>query len=125
MKHDIVGHDRIVTQLKRSIECRSLHSSLLFSGAEGVGKKLVARKLAQTLLCLAPQAPFGGCGCCNSCTVFVSGNHPDFLEVSTVDKDQWKVERIREHLSGFQLKPYLQHGRVVIFDDAHALSIAA
>lgn len=55
----------------------------LFSGLSGVGKKTFARRLAQSLLCLAPkQAALGYDGTCSSCGLFAAENarHPDFLE---------------------------------------------
>ncbi len=49
----------------------------------GVGKKTFARRLAQSLLCLAPkQGVLGYDGTCSSCALFrgESARHPDFLE---------------------------------------------
>ena len=62
----------------------SLAHAYLFSGPPGVGKKTFARRLAQSLLCEAPNdGVLGYDGTCASCLMFASGEnarHPDFLE---------------------------------------------
>lgn len=121
----IIGHQKIQAQLLRSFGSDNLHSTLLFTGPEGIGKKRVALELAKTILCSGTEKRLGGCGKCQSCTVFISKNHPDFIAADLYDKEHWKVEDIRKLLGEFNVKPYMQQGRVVIFDNAHALSIAA
>ncbi|MBV9700968.1 MAG: hypothetical protein JO078_12740 [Candidatus Eremiobacteraeota bacterium] len=54
-----------------------------FTGPAGVGKKTFARRLAQSLLCLAPKdGVLGYDGDCSSCALFAREHtrHPDFLE---------------------------------------------
>jgi DNA polymerase-3 subunit delta' len=60
-----------------------LAHAYLFSGPAGVGKKTFARRLAQSLLCLAPKkGVLGYDGTCASCALFnaVNARHPDFIE---------------------------------------------
>ncbi len=60
-----------------------LAHAYLFSGPAGVGKKTFARRLAQSLLCLAPKSGvLGYDGTCASCALFnaVNARHPDFTE---------------------------------------------
>jgi len=62
---------------------QSLAHAYLFSGPAGVGKKTFARRLAQSLLCLAPkEGVLGYDGTCSSCALFrgAGAHHPDFLE---------------------------------------------
>ena len=53
---EVVGHARPLGLLSRSIARGSLPPSLLFTGPEGVGKRLVARAVAEALNCVSPSA---------------------------------------------------------------------
>jgi DNA polymerase III subunit delta' len=66
-----------------SLKPEELAHAYLFTGPLGVGKKTFVRRLAQSLLCLAPkQNVVGYDGTCSSCMLFrgESARHPDFLE---------------------------------------------
>lgn len=66
-----------------ALTLQGLAHAYLFAGPPGVGKKTFARRLAQSLLCLAPKdGVLGYDGTCSSCTLFDRENvrHPDFLE---------------------------------------------
>jgi DNA polymerase III subunit delta' len=80
---DVVGAEGPKRHFE-SITCASLAHAYLFSGAPGVGKKTFARRLAQSLLCLAPKKGLLGYDAtCSSCALFAAGEnarHPDFLE---------------------------------------------
>jgi DNA polymerase-3 subunit delta' len=87
----IVGHERAVDLLRRSIRHRRIGHAYLISGPLGVGKRTLAVRLAQTLNCerfgpkVAPLAPAytdtleGGppCGTCRHCRLIESGSHPE------------------------------------------------
>jgi DNA polymerase-3 subunit delta' len=78
---DVVGADG-PKQYFNALTRETLSHAYLFSGPSGVGKKTFARRLAQSLLCLAPKdAVLGYDGTCSSCLLFAGeAHHPDFLE---------------------------------------------
>ena len=62
---------------------QTLAHAYVFTGPAGVGKKTFARRLAQSLLCLAPKdGVLGYDETCSSCALFrgEGAHHPDFLE---------------------------------------------
>src|SRR5437868_15197034 len=106
----VFGHHRLISLLKRSIAGGTLPPSLLCVGPSGVGKRLTALAVAQTLNCLAltaknpeprtpnpeprtpnpevpnPEVPNpDACGVCAACTRIARGVHPDVLFVEPGD----------------------------------------
>jgi DNA polymerase-3 subunit delta' len=79
---DVVGAHG-PTQFFRRLTKSTIAHAYLFSGAEGVGKKTFARRLAQSLLCEAPKdGVVGYDDTCNSCRLVgrEETRHPDMLE---------------------------------------------
>jgi DNA polymerase III subunit delta' len=80
---DVVGADGPKAYFGR-ITRASIAHAYLFTGPAGVGKKTFARRLAQSLLCEAPNdGVLGYDGTCASCKLFAgseNARHPDFLE---------------------------------------------
>jgi len=52
---DIIGQDRAIRILLKTIERARIPSSYLFAGESGIGKKLTAINLAKTLNCLSRE----------------------------------------------------------------------
>ena len=63
-----------------------LPHALMIQGPAGIGKGQFAIEIVASLVCDAPvlsQQTVSACGQCRNCTMFHSGNHPDFHFVST------------------------------------------
>ena len=52
---DVVGHERALQILQKGIKVGRVHHAYIFTGMEGIGKKLVALNVAKTLNCLDQQ----------------------------------------------------------------------
>src|SRR3954468_24273049 len=83
----VVGQERAITMLRRSIRDNLLTHAYLFTGPPGVGKRTLALAFAMALNCEAePPAgasrPDSPCGLCPSCGRTLRGQHPDVIEVN-------------------------------------------
>ena len=131
-----------------------LPHGLLLTGPERLGKRELAERLVQALLC--PQAgPAGACGHCRACAMFESRyqrdplemrpdetpahpaghpGHPDARYVGYVWNEKASpkrmfqelvIEQIRELSSWLVLSPQLAGPKVALIEPAHALTHAA
>ncbi len=128
---DVVGHRRLVTLLRRSIQRESLPPSLIFAGPSGVGKRLVATATAQTLNCTSrverdeQAAGVDACGVCAPCSRIARGVHPDVLVVEPGETGAIRIEQVRDVIDRAAYRPFEGRRRVVIVDEADALVPAA
>lgn len=116
----VVGHRPLIALLARSVETQSLPPTLLFSGNEGIGKRLTAVALAQALNC---ERPSGGdaCGECRACQRIARAVHADVLIVEPGDSGSIKVDQVRDAIERSAYRPFEGRRRVVIVDPADAL----
>lgn len=133
MWQGILGHDEVVERFRRSLAAGRLASSYLFLGPAGVGKRTLALKLAQALLCQdSDPTSLEPCGICESCRQAISGSHPDISQVGLPEgKRLMPVELFlgdRDHRNqeglchDIALRPRLGRRRVAIIDDADHLT---
>ncbi|MCS7287803.1 MAG: DNA polymerase III subunit delta' [Roseiflexus sp.] len=131
----IVGHEWAVEFLRRSIASNHLAHAYLISGPEGVGKALLALRLAQALNC--EQAGVDPCLRCRACQRIERSNHPDVriagmaTQAAGAKADdaarqkELKIDTVREWQRDITLKPYEGRRRVFILHDAEKLNEAA
>jgi len=127
---DIVGHRRQIGLLARALGADALPPSLIFSGPAGVGKRLVALAVAQSLNCLSPAADGAagrrdGCGTCRSCSKIARRIHPDVLLIEPEDAEVIKVEAVRQVVGQVTYRPFEGRYRVVVIDQADQMNDAA
>lgn len=126
---NILGHTKEIDILMGSIQSGRVAHSFLFSGPDGVGKRLVAFEFAKALNC-AGAGP-DACGACADCHLMDSSTHPNLTEVWPVDKDDERdasglirIEQIREIQNSLRYR--VERGKkVVIVDGADRLVPAA
>ncbi len=116
----IEGHERPVTILKRALANNTLAHAYLFSGDEGIGKKLTALALAAAINC-PNRGHQGGCGACSSCRKTASGGHPD-IHVLVPDGEEIKIDQIRQIQDILALKPYEGAKKTLIVDFAERMN---
>jgi DNA polymerase III subunit delta' len=118
----LLGHEKTLTFLERTVaEGRPAHG-YLFTGPDGVGKRLVAKRFACMLNCRRPVDDRQGA--CSACRRIEAEQHPDFL-VERPEKDSIRIDRIRQIRSFFQYAPVEAAYRVCVVDDAHKMNRSA
>ena len=85
---EVLGQERARAVLARMLSSDRLPHALLFHGPEGVGKGLVARLFANSLVCTQPADDATACGACPACRKASHGNHPDILVVTRLPKKE-------------------------------------
>ncbi len=127
----VIGQNRAVSLLQRSLEKGLLAHAYLFVGPPHVGKMTLALNLAQALNCEATEPP---CGECASCQKIASGKHAD-VQVVGLDGDsnstrtkpraEISIDQIREMQHSSSLPPFEGRYKVFIIDRAEFLSTEA
>jgi DNA polymerase-3 subunit delta' len=107
MFSSLIGNEEVKTTLRRLLSNQRLPGSLLFTGPEGIGKKLFALELAKALNCRNKRG-VEACDECSSCKRLASSTFPPFG-----DADDNKERMIwSEHADVAMVRPYKQIIRV-------------
>jgi DNA polymerase-3 subunit delta' len=129
----IVGQQHPIRLLKTFIRNGKLPHALLFTGDDGVGKKMTAGAFAMACNCLKlksamPQDPdldvIDACGDCAPCRKIAGNHHPDVIHVAPLSS-VIRIAQIRSLLQTLTLKPNEADRRVVILSDAQAMNAEA
>lgn len=103
-----------------------LAHALLITGQAGIGKHLLAERLAAFLLCEQPLDGVEACGQCRACGQLRSGNHPDLLYLNPEETGKSiKIDQVRA--LGVQLGMTSHAGRhkIAIIEPADAMNVNA
>lgn len=136
----ILSQKRPVKILTRLLETGKIPHAFIFTGMEGVGKRLTALTFAMAVNCEGHGEDTLGnsrmgsdsirsskdtpCGRCRSCNKIKAGSHPDVLTVAP-EGSMIKIQQIRNLIRTLTLKPYEARVRVVIISQSHTLNPAA
>ena len=124
----VVGQDRAISLLQRSLEKEALAHAYLLVGPSHVGKMTLALDLAKAINCDAAAPP---CGECTACRRIASGKHADVQIIGlTGDGDSAEVgsqteisiDQIRQMQHSACLPPFEGRYKVFIIEGAELLS---
>ena len=137
MFNQLIGNDNVKNLLRRMLAAGRLPGAMLFTGEEGIGKKLFALEVARALNCRTPHGVEG----CGNCPVCKRTSHFNFPQSS--ESDDWKriiwtdhpdvglvvapkrvliVEQMREIEAAANYRPFEGNARVFLIDDAEKLN---
>lgn len=124
---EVIGQDRAVQFLQRSLAAGMLANAYLFVGPRQVGKTTLALNLAQAINCRGETPP---CGECAPCRRIAAGQHTDVQtivveELEDRSRKVISIEQIRALQRAASLKPFEGKSRVFIIVEAEALSLEA
>jgi DNA polymerase-3 subunit delta' len=122
-----IGHEREFKELAETFSRGRSSHAYLFVGPDGVGKRTVARRLIQRLLCESGAiADVEPCGLCPACAQFESGVHPDFAEIGVPEeKNELPIESIRELIGRLGCKSSRGGFKGALIDDADLMNASA
>jgi DNA polymerase III subunit delta' len=140
MFDQLTGNTRVKAVLKRMLVSGRLPGALLFTGEEGIGKKLFALEVARALNCRSPK-DHEACGVCPPCTRILKLNYPqredaeewtqiiwtDHPDVGLVvaPKRVLRVEQMRQIEKEANFRPFEGKARVFLIDEADKLNDAS
>src|SRR5262245_6712593 len=137
MFDQLIGNARVKELLQRMLRSERLPGGLLFTGEEGIGKKLFALELARALNCRTPKG-IESCGTCSACVRIGKINYP-----ATDNPDDWnqilwtdhpdvgivvaprrvlRVEQMRQIESEASFRPFEGKARFFLIEDADKLN---
>ena len=122
----VIGQDKILTQMDNSLKQNSMAHAYLLLGAPHTGKMTLAINIAQALNCDDVNPP---CGQCQSCLRIAAGKHAD-VTLTTLDskltfRTEIGVDTIKELQRTANLPPYEGKCKVLIIYEAEYLSTEA
>ena len=128
----IYGHEWAIEQLRSNIRTQRVAHAYLFTGPSGIGKSLLALRMAQALLC--EEQTGDPCLQCRTCRRIERESHPDVRIASMATQaaaakaeeaarqKELKIATIREWQRDLALRPYEASRRILILYDAERLS---
>ena len=119
---NIIGHEQPKRFLQSALQSGRLPHALLFHGQDRIGKRLMAKVLAQAVNCEAapPLSPPDACGACRSCHQIDIGSHPDVTMIEATS-GKGETEQTRDIESRFIYRPLIGSRKIVILDNADLL----
>ena len=117
---EVIGQDRAIAVLRRSISMGRVAHAYLFSGIEGCGKKKSALAFVQAVFCGREEA----CGVCPSCRKLASGQHPD-LHLLEPEGAFIKIDQVRELQKELSYRPFEAPKKACIIDGADKLNLSS
>jgi DNA polymerase-3 subunit delta' len=124
----IIDQHKPIRLLSAFLQKGTTPHALLFTGIEGVGKRMTALTFAMACNCMNAKqgtqhqdTASNPCLRCRSCRKIKSGNHPDIIFIKP-SGPFIRINQIRSLCHTLSMKPYEARQRVVILSEAQAMN---
>lgn len=116
----LLGNQRLLDNLRRSVDRGRISHFYLISGPQGSGKHTLATELAAAILCRGEDRP---CHVCPACRKVFGSGHPDFITVDDPEKKTVSVDLIRQARSDIYIQPNESNRKIYLFPRAQDMGI--
>jgi DNA polymerase-3 subunit delta' len=120
----ILGQEKPIQILKNIIKYNRIGHAYLFTGEEGIGKKMAAIAFAKAINCTNLSENQNSCNKCASCLKVERAIHPDFSIISPLDS-VITIGQIREIKKSIYWQPLESRKKIILIDDAHRMNTEA
>ncbi|HYP50265.1 MAG TPA: DNA polymerase III subunit delta' [Pyrinomonadaceae bacterium] len=137
----LIGNNHVKEILQRMLRARRVPNSLLFMGADGIGKREFALETAKAFVCQNPTAAHEACDACGACRRAEKVNFPNSRDKDDNEKIFFSehpdigllrqagkfitVNQMRELETESNFRPYEAAARFFLIDDAEKMNEAA
>lgn len=119
----IIGNQKLLDAFFSAIRADRVAGCYIIEGAQGTGKRTVARYIAAALCCPHRKADGTPCLSCHSCRSIENDGHIDvFTLLPTEDKKNVSIENTRQMLQNLYIHPAESDWRIFIIPNSERLS---
>lgn len=120
----IKGNNLIINLMQSSIHNDSINHCYILDGESNIGKSLLAKTFAKTLLCTEKNV--NPCLKCSSCLSFDNANNPDVIYVQNKDKKSIGADLIRDEINEtILIRPFKYKYKIYLIENFNLLTIQA
>lgn len=121
---EILGHERVVDLLRRSLRSGKTAHAYIFEGPSGCGRRKTALALIQALFC--ESGGDDACGVCPSCRKVAARSHADIHVVEPLpDKRDISISQLRDVQRDLAMRPYEAPRSACIIEPADRMNISS
>lgn len=120
----LLGNEDTKKHFASAFSAGKIAHAYIFEGAQGSGKKTLARRVCMMMACDTHSAD--PCGNCENCIAISKGLCPDIYILTVADgKKTIGVDEVRDFFSGAALTPSVLDFKVYIIDSADMMTVQA